>query len=194
MKPTKMAVLFAVFGLAMFAAMPAMGAIINVDFEDLPITTYGCCGVVFTSGGVNFVTDQFQYEGGTWTPNGAVNVITTAGCGVRKVLWTGNANIIFDISGMPLRRLELDFGEYGGNLNVEINGTFKNIDQMMAIDNYNWGPATGPAISHVTLTGGNCGTLKVEGEITSFSIGGQEFEIDNVELETQQCFLGVVMQ
>ena len=194
MKRMKMAVLLTVFGLAMFAAMPAKGAIINVDFEDLPITSYGCCGMIFTSGGVDFITDQFQDEYGTWTPNGSVDIIVPFDCGSdRRTHFSGNANTRFDLAGMPLKRLKLEFGEHGGNLNVEVNGIFKNINQMMALDNYTWGAGTGP-VSHVTLTGGDCGIFKVEGEITTFSIGGQELEVDNIEMETQQCFLGVVMQ
>ncbi|WP_264322338.1 SdrD B-like domain-containing protein [Zarconia navalis] len=74
--------------------------------------------------------------------------------------------------------LSLVFGEFGGNLNLEINGDFRNFEDFADIDGDTVG---GVDVSVVNGFGDDQGTLQLSGDISSFSVGGQELWIDDVE-------------
>jgi len=75
-----------------------------------------------------------------------------------------------------MENVSFKFGEYGGNLNLEINGDFWNFDNMVDID--------GMVIGGVTVSvdwgggGGDCGQVSLSGDVEFLRIGGQEFWMD----------------
>jgi len=151
-----------------------------VDFESLtPGTTY-LVGDSFMDSGVPMVVTDFQWSGGAWYSGGEAEVIggDCALDGSGLAMWTNNVNIDF---GFPVlaNGLTLNFAEYGGNVNIEVNGDLKNVENFVLVDGTYIGGV------YVTCSGAGCngqgqGILKLDGNVTSFRIGGQEFCMDNV--------------
>ena len=194
MRGTRIAgICLVVLGL-MVTAAPARAATVLVDFEDLVLTTqYNCCGITFNSGGMDFTTRAFQWDTGGWTTDGWAEVVNYGlACGSRQEMWINNVNLEIDLV-VQADHLELDYGEYGGNLNIEINGVFVNFQDMQDINGAMFGAALVTTIDY-GVPGQSCGKLIVDGPIDSFSIGGQEFVIDNVSINTPGCFIGSVLR
>lgn len=77
------------------------------------------------------------------------------------------------------KRIVLAYGEYGGNVNLSINGDCRNLDNLSDINGSIVGGVHVWAIDY-GQPDQSCGTLYAQGEIDEFIIGGQEFAIDNV--------------
>ncbi len=97
---------------------------------------------------------------------------------------------LIDVSPTNVTGLSLSYGAFGGNLNLDINGDFRNIGSFEDIN----GELVGGAEVTVVESENGVGTLTITGSISSFSIGGQELFIDNVcpitkqpENENPQC-------
>jgi len=90
-----------------------------------------------------------------------------------------NINLAFDF-GNPVHSLSLMFGEYGGNLNIDINGDFRNFNNFADLNGQTVG---GVQVSVVNGLGNDRGRLQLDGVITSFAVGGQELWIDDVCVE-----------
>jgi uncharacterized repeat protein (TIGR02543 family) len=147
-----------------------------VDFDGLTYDTYYYVTDTFTCSGATMTVKQFEYTGGPWTSDGHAwvdNVQNAGGSGLD--INCNNANINFDF-GSPLDGLSLLYGEYGGNLNIDINGIFQNFEDMADID----GLTIGGVDVTVADFGGSKGKLTLAGTINSFDIGGQELWIDDV--------------
>ena len=194
MKQMRTAVLLMVLGVATFIAAPAMGATVVAHFDDLIAgTTYNCCGANFNSAGVSVTTRSFQWSGGTWTTDGFAKVDDTAlACRSGLEMWVNNINLEFDY-GVALNLVEIYYGEYGGNLNLNVNGDFRNFNNFIDIDGLVIGGAT-VSVVDVGSPGNCCGKLTLRGPINSFFVGGQELWIDDVTGYTAQCFIDAVMQ
>ena len=147
-----------------------------VDFEDLTSGTVYSVTDTFTDSGATMTVKDFQWSGGTWTSDGTATV-----CNVQDAGGSGldvncnNVNINFDF-GSPLDGLSLLYGEYGGNLNIDINGDFQNFENFADID----GLTIGGINVAVTDLGAGKGELTLSGVINSFDIGGQELWVDDV--------------
>jgi hypothetical protein len=95
---------------------------------------------------------------------------------VEQEMIVNNILLKFDFGG-PVAGLALRFGEYGGNLNIDINGEFVNFENFADI---NGAVIGGVNVSVVNGLGNDQGTLTLLGTIESFAIGGQELFIDDV--------------
>jgi len=149
-----------------------------IDFEDLTLGTIYNVGDSFTTSGVVITGEEFF-----WLPSGS----TTGGFaevengglagGAGNELHTNNINLNFDF-GIILTGLALQYGEFGGNINLEINGNLANVGNFANI------PANLGGTSVFTFDTGtpgqSSGAMFVTGTINSFKIGGQELWIDNV--------------
>lgn len=150
-----------------------------IDFGDLSLgASYGVGGS-FTTSGVVITGQEFFRRAGGSTTTGSVEVGNGGRAdGAGNELALDNINLSFDF-GIDLYSLAMQYGEFGGNLNIEINGSFENFDDFADIDGWTIGGASvftldsGPA-------GNSSGALFVMGTINSFVIGGQELCIDNV--------------
>jgi hypothetical protein len=146
-----------------------------VDFECLTYDTYYYVTDTFTCSGVTMTVKEFQWSDLTWTSDGHAwvdNVQKAGGSGLD--INCNNVNINFDF-GSPLDGLSLLYGEYGGNLNIDINGDFRNFEDFASIPS----PIGGVNVA-VTDLGGGLGKLTLTGVINSFDIGGQELWVDDV--------------
>jgi len=147
-----------------------------VDFEDLTPDTVYIVTDTFTDSGATITVKQFQWSDGTWTSDGTAMVDDEQQAGGTGLdINCNNVNLNFDFGG-PLGGLSLLYGEYGGNLNIDINGVFQNFEDFADID----GSTIGGVNVVVTSLGGNLGKLELTGVINSFDIGGQELWVDDV--------------
>ena len=132
-----------------------------------------------------------------WTPpagttcNGHATVEdANLACGSGLDLHLNNINAKMDFAGTIGSQpdLQLMFGEYGGNLNIAINGHFVNFENFLDIH--------GALIGGVTVEvntgggGGDCGMLTLHGLTDALMIGGQELWIDWAEHEPDDCEYG----
>lgn len=148
-----------------------------VDFEDLTLGTTYHVGDSFVDSGVVITAQPFVWSNGTPTSNGYAQVWNAGlagGSGLEMQL--NNINLAFDF-GQPLHGLSLEFGEYGGNLNIEINGSFQNFQNFVDIHGLMIGGVKAVVMNGL---GNDVGRLSLFGPIQSFSVGGQELWIDNV--------------
>lgn len=148
-----------------------------VGFEGLPVGTQYVVPERFMESDVEITVRAFQWGNGQWTTDGYAEVDDQglAG-GSGQDMWINNVNLDFDfccgVDGLALR-----FGEYGGNLNIEINGIFANFADFADIDGTEF---DGVWVTVTDGLGNDTGTLTLKGEIWSFALGGQELWIDDV--------------
>jgi hypothetical protein len=192
-----------------------------LDFEDLPLSvgstnTYDSNATTPAPGALNtwgtltkssgstgqvkatITVGQFDWGGGVWTNRGVLMVENggIAG-GTGKELHTDNVNLAVKFgSGVELTKFSFLFGEYGGGLNLGINGhfeTLQNFDEAPAIPF----PGVVVNVTGAGATGQGKGKIEIEGIIEEHTYdcngvlhsatvvvgGGQELWIDNITAE-----------
>jgi hypothetical protein len=93
-----------------------------------------------------------------------------------KTLFTNNTNVEF-VLRCTVDGLCINVADFGGNLNILINGVFKNFNDFPDID--------GAVIGGVTVSvaygpTGQPQTICLCGPVSQFMIGGQELFLDNL--------------
>ena len=150
-----------------------------MDFEDQLLGASHNVGDSFVASGVTISVSQFQpVVGPPLSGNVVVTNLGMAG-GVGKELAINNVdlNFLFNFSGCPSCGVALLFGEYGGDINLGINGDLKK-----AADFYDLPGIIGGANVYVASRGGDLGTMLIVSgvNINTMTIGGQELAIDTV--------------
>jgi len=147
-----------------------------LDFSDLTAGATYNVGDSFVSSGAVITGQEFYWLGGGSTTGGSATVETggLAG-GAGNELGLNNINLSFDF-GAPLDGLALEYGYGGGNINLEINGDFVNVSDMLSIP-HNLG---GTEIFTFDNNGSDGHMFVIGGQINSFALGGQELRIDNI--------------
>lgn len=151
----------------------------NLDLEDLTVGTQYNVGDTLTTGGVLVTAEDFTFAGGVTFNLGFAEVqdnIASLSGGTDNELEVNN--ILLDFAIAPTTSLSLNFGEFGGNLNLRINGAFTNFENFSSLNGASLG---GVGIAVTNGFGDDRGVLSLSGSITDFAIGGQELWIDNVE-------------
>ena len=147
------------------------------EFEDLNSGSGYKVGDRFITANTIITVSQFVWDTGTPTGGGYAYVAAqgaAGGFGNELQVNNVNLNFIFDI---PSTGLSILFGEYGGNLNINVNGDFLNFANFTDIN----GTAVGGVkISVLNGFGNDSGFLQLSGAIKTFAVGGQELWIDNV--------------
>jgi hypothetical protein len=149
-----------------------------VTFGNLSLgATYNVGDSFTTSGAVITGQKFFLLPSGSTTVGSAEVVNGGLAGGAGNELYIDNINLSFDF-GCILNGLALQYGEFDGNINVEINGVLANVGNFVNI------PASLGGTSVFTLDTGtpgqSRGAMFVIGTINSFKIGGQELYIDNM--------------
>ncbi|MBW7885731.1 MAG: hypothetical protein H3C34_24495, partial [Caldilineaceae bacterium] len=160
------------------AVQAETAAIRCATFDDLTVGTSYAVGAKF-SAGLEFEVLPYTWADGTVTNSGTIavsNGLFAAGSGNELTVNNATLGLLLP-SPSGVVGLTLRFGEYGGNVNVTINGDFRNIDNLSVLDGLTVG---GAAVSVTGGLGNDAGELKVAGPISSFSIGGQEFFVDDL--------------
>jgi len=164
-----------------YPATLATGNRLQPVCESFDGLTYGQqlpVGATVTGSGVTFAVAQFQWGNGNWTTNGYARADNRGYAGGAGLDVQSN-NVTLDAQdGLPAGRIWLKFAELGGNNNVTVNGTLRNVADLVSLD--------GTAIAGVqvavnaTRIGGNWqGQMVLNGHITAFALGGQELWIDD---------------
>lgn len=178
-KIAKKVLIFIIIGLFVFTLSGCPVANVSLkclDFEGLVLGAVYNVGDSFAESNYTVTGTMFYWSNGTPFAGGFTKVENGGKAGYfGKEMAVNNINLSFNFQ-TTLSRLSLHYGEYGGNINVRINGILENVADFSDIDNTSVGGV------NVTLTGvvGSRGILNLEGEINSFSIGGQELWIDHV--------------
>lgn len=119
---------------------------------------------------------EFYWSNGTPTNNGHLKMDNKGLAGHTGLdVNLNNITVAFTFPSVP-NGLILYYGEYGGNINVEVNGDLKNVQNFADIN----GAVIGGVNISITNVVGQKGVLNLLGTINSFSIGGQELWIDHV--------------
>ena len=160
-----------------FLAVTGASALL-IDFEDLAVgQTYEVGGSFTTRGVVVEVEDIWVGE--RWDSGGSASIVdySSAG-GSGNEVRPGRVNLNFLIN-TNYNSLTLKYGEYGGSLNISINGDFRYFDNFVDIDGETIGNTSVTAIDNGT-PGQSTGELTVAGTISSFKIGGAELYLDDI--------------
>ncbi len=157
-------------------------------WEDLPIGTTGTVGGTAVSDGVNGQLDCFEWADGTLFCGGSARIDPMSpGCNAGHRITLNNITVMLDYAGSigPVVDPVFAFGEYGGNINLAINGDFRNFNDMLDID----GAVIGGCLVQVLAggTGNDCGLVRFQGSVDRLRVGGQEFWWDGAEEQPQPC-------
>lgn len=105
----------------------------NVNFESLTFRDRYYVGDVFVDSGVTMTVLPFQWDNGSWTYNGYAEVVSMGYAGeFGNEMNLNNVNLGFHC-GQSIGFVQVAFGEYGGNLNLEVNGDFIKILKTLLI-------------------------------------------------------------
>ena len=160
-----------------------------IDFEDPAPGMYVVSDVLYDSG-AQIEVRPFQWSSGMWTHDGFLD-LGTAGYagGSGREAGTNNVNLSVTLPGV-CDAVTFLFGEYGGNINLGINGDFRNFEDLASIH--------GAVIGGVPVTvtngyGNDRGIVQLEGLVwpsnfvidgtyvsATLIIGGQELWIDDI--------------
>jgi hypothetical protein len=175
------------------AALATAAAAEAPSWDDQVVGDTFFIGMSTVSDGVFVGFDCFE-----WTPpagstcNGhAVVDDRNLACGFNYDLNLNNINAVMDFAGTIGAQTDLRvlYGEYGGNINLSINGDFANAEDFLDLD----GAPLGGTIVHVypNAPGDPCGVLLFEGVTEKLAIGGQELWIDaRITNEPDDCTYG----
>lgn len=156
------------------------GTVDCVDFEDPALGSTYAVGTALVDSGQSMTFAAFQLVTGGYATGGYGQIAVPGWCeagGSGQELVLNNINVQFDFPSLE-DGVVIQFGEYGGNVNVNINGDFRNELNFSSVS----GSVGGVVVScaGAGCNGAGQGTLYLVGTVTSLSIGGQEFCIDDV--------------
>jgi hypothetical protein len=147
-----------------------------VTMESLMDSQRFFVGDLFYDSGVQMRAAPFVRLDGTIISNGYVQVDTrglAGGWGLDLEL--NNVLVAFAFS-RPLRGLAFQYGQYGGTLNLNVNGQFVRVVDWDDLHGLQVG---GVQVSVVPMAGQR-GSVYLLGEVRHLAIGGQQLWIDNV--------------
>ena len=148
-----------------------------IDFEDLVLETAYKVTETFTTSGKTVTVRSFIGRDGDPSSDGFAIVGNGEQAGGRgQEMWVAGVNLDFDFD-TSLAGLSLLYGEYGGYLNLSINGDFRRFGDFAVIDGLTVG---GVDATVSNGSGRDTGSLRFIGTINSFFIGGEELYIDDV--------------
>ncbi len=144
-----------------------------VDFDQQAIdNTNYVIGSALTDAEVNISFKAFAFGNGEFTTSGFA---TLTGDSLNKVISTNNINIEFGFA-YPVDAVSFIYVDQGGSENLEINGDLRAVDDLDSLD----GEVVGGVNVSVDLLTDTIGFVRLQGSITQFAVGGQEFLLDNV--------------
>jgi len=156
-----------------------------VDFESLTTGTFYNVTNSFAASGVTVIAAPFQWSNCSRTSGGFPEVETNnLSGGTGRDLEVNNITLEFDF-GRDIEGLRLLFGEYSGNINLTINGDFRNESDFSVLH----GRFVGGTLVEVLTSPPGFGVIHITGVVNSFSVGGQELWIDHVCIFDRSLFV-----
>ncbi|NQV31364.1 MAG: cadherin-like domain-containing protein [Phycisphaeraceae bacterium] len=156
---------------------PASHPYNGLHLEDLALGAIYHVGNTFTTSSVPVEVKAFLGSNGLWTGSGVVRVEnggSAGGTGLELTL--ENANLAFNFPVSP-KILNIRFGQYGGNLNLKLNGEFRNFHRFSDIN----GATIGGTLVTVIQGPGPTGILRLHGTVNSLVLGGQKLTLDALQ-------------
>jgi hypothetical protein len=141
-----------------------------------------CGAPALVSQGVPIVAELFFFSGGGSTCGRPI--VMMGNVNATKDLFMNNANGRFIFPG-PVQHLKLDYEWQGGNLNLRVNGELRNVNNPGALAGVIGFAFLGQV--QVVVSATSLEFFVLNGAIFDFAIGGQEFFIDNVDYEINEC-------
>ena len=128
---------------------------------------------------ITVVGQPYQYSSGNVTETGfAVIRSGSSSAGHEgKELQCNNIMLSFYPEDTIGTGLTISFGEYGGNINLSVNGVLVNTNDFVDLHNQFVG---GARVIVTQIPGSDKGILNIQGVIQEFGIGGQELFIDHL--------------
>lgn len=162
-------------------------------WDDLVVGDTYFTGMSLISDGVavNFACFEWTPPAGSTCNGKAVVFDRLDACGFNYDLNLNNINAVMDFAGStgPQTDLRVLYGEYGGNINLAVNGDFANAEDFIDLD--------GTTLGGVTIKvypngpGAPCGVILFAGITEKLAIGGQELWIDaRTTNEPDECEYG----
>lgn len=150
-----------------------------LKFNDLaPGTTYPV-GSAISTGGKAIAVEPFQWGNGAWSSSGYARVDAAGHAGgTGNELRANNVNFNFQL-GYPLSKITYKFADYGGNENIKVNDDFRNVPNFLGLNNTAIGGVQ-VTVTAVQTPNSIRGEMVLQGPINGFTVGGQEFWIDEV--------------
>jgi hypothetical protein len=147
------------------------------DFDDLKAGTRYRVGDVFVTRGYSVECQEFFWlpSGSTTSGYATVNKASPSG-GTGLELQLNNINAEFNFGGQ-VSCVSFLFGEYGGNINLEVNSDFRNFQNFADINGSTIG---GCSVTVTNGHGNDMGMVLIQGQVGQFKLGGQELFIDEV--------------
>jgi hypothetical protein len=150
-----------------------------LKFNDLASGTTYNVGSTIATGGKTVKVEPFQWANGTWSSTGHAKVDASNFAGGSDLeLRANNVNFNFQLD-YPLSKLTFKFADYGGNENIKVNNDFRNVSNFLGLNNTTIGgvSVTVTAVQNISSIRGE---VVLQGPISAFTVGGQEFWIDEV--------------
>ncbi|MCH2160681.1 MAG: hypothetical protein MK085_02285 [Phycisphaerales bacterium] len=149
------------------------------DWEDQTLGDTFFVGQNITASGIDVTFHCFDWAppAGTTCNGQAVIDDRLLACGSGYDLNLNNINVRMNFagSGMPQTDLTLLYGEYGGNVNLRVNGDARNVANFSDLHGTVVG---GTTILVNTFPGSSCGEILFQGLTNDLLVGGQELWID----------------
>ena len=157
--------------------VPAAGV---VTFDDLAPGTEIRQGTQAVSSGIRMRGTPFTFSNGQQSPNGfaAVQAAVSSG-GSGRELELNNLLVTFDFPA-AYQDVRLQFGELGGNVNLRVNGQFRNVGGFQQLSGQVIGGVRVQVQPGSNAERGRLVLTQDTAPISDFAIGGQELFIDNV--------------
>ena len=152
-----------------------------IDFENLASSASYNVGDSFVADNsglqATFTGEPFEWSNGVMFNGGSANV-SLANLAAHSGQEIGANNILLDVDfGQSVENLSMKFGEYGGNLNLSINGDSHNFQDFSVL---NGAIVGGTLVTVANGFGNDAGEIKVDGVVNSFAFGGQELWVDHI--------------
>lgn len=141
-------------------------------------------GDVVAATGATISFTQFQFSNGMWTAGGNASVVASTFAGGTPVNELNLSNIMMRVTpNTPSAGASYRYADMGGNVNFGVNGDFRNVLDLNTLN----GTVVGGCDVLVTRTntpGGYRGIVEITPQpgvmVDRFSVGGQEFFVDDV--------------
>lgn len=138
--------------------------------------------VAATGATINF--QQFQWSNGMWTAGGSASVVASTWAGGTPVNELNLNNILMRVTpNTPSNGVNYRYADLGGNVNFGVNGDFRNVLDLDTLD----GAVVGGCnimVTRMNFPGGYRGIVEIMPQpgvmVDRFSVGGQEFFVDDV--------------
>ena len=152
-----------------------------LDFDGTPAGTTAGVGPLLALPDGNVSLRRFFWLGGGSTVGGVATVVASnfAAGSLPHELNLNNINLRVDvITAAATTTAAFNYAEFGGNVNLRVNGVLANVNDFSAVPAFLGGAAV--VVTRIDVFGFHFGTVTITGNLTDFSLGGQELHIDDL--------------